>query len=138
MEIKSVVSKLIKKFNTRDPFSIAKQLDIQLLFAELSSYYGCYIYLKRHRCIIINNQLSPQLQRLVMAHELGHAILHKKVNCYFMRNKTLLNTTVFEREANTFSAYLLISDDEIEQCNTIGQLSSVAGVPEEIVKLRLK
>ena len=78
------------------------------------------------------------LQRLVMAHELGHAVLHKKVNCYFMRTKTLLNTSVFEHEANTFSAYLLISDDDIEQCYTVNQLSSVAGVPEEIVKLRIK
>lgn len=138
MEIKSVVSKLIKKFNTRDPFSIAKQLGIQVLFAELGSYYGCYIYLKRHHCIIINSQLDSLLQRLVMAHELGHAVLHKKVNCYFMRNKTLLNTSVFEREANTFSAYLLISDDDIEQCYTVNQLSAVAGVPEEIVKLRIK
>ena len=70
-----------------------------------------------------------------MAHELGHAVMHKRTNCYFMRNKTLLNTSVYEKEANAFSAYLLISDDDIKECSTISQLASVSGVPEEIVKL---
>ena len=135
MEVKNTALKLIKKFNTRNPFSIAKSLNIQVMFSNIGGYYGCYIYLKRHRCIIINNQLGNIMQRLVMAHELGHAVMHKRTNCYFMHNKTLLNTSVYEKEANAFSAYLLISDDDIKECSTISQLASVSGVPEEIVKL---
>ena len=138
MEIEYIVSKLLRQFNTRNPFSIARYLNIEVLFTELGSSCGCYLYLKKHRCIIINSDLSEYEQRIVMAHELGHAVLHTKMNYYFMRNKTYLNTSKYEREANTFSAYLLISDDDIEQCDTIGHLAQMAGVPEYIAELRIK
>ena len=48
-----------------------------------------------------------------MADELGHAILHRTENCYFIRNKTFLSTAWIEREANTFAAELLIPDSLI-------------------------
>lgn len=56
---------------------------------------------------------SPLFQ-VIVAHELGHALLHRKENCAFIKNKTLLLTTGIEREANQFAATLLIPDDLIE------------------------
>lgn len=138
MEIEYIVSKLLKQFNTRNPFSIAKYLNIEVLFAELGSSGGCYLYLKKHRCIIINCELDENEQHLVMAHELGHAVLHTKMNYYFMRNKTYLNTNKYEREANIFAAFLLISDDDVTDCDTVGHLSALCSVPEYIAELRLK
>ena len=71
------------------------------------------MYLKRHRCIFLNHQLCNQELKVVMAHELGHAVLHKHENCYFLRNKTLLSASKIENEANTFAAELLIPDSII-------------------------
>ena len=51
--------------------------------------------------------------KMVMAHELGHAIMHRKENCYFIRNRTFLSTAHIETEANTFAAELLIPDSII-------------------------
>ena len=101
--IKSTVAYFVKKFDTRDPFEIADRLNVEYIIGPMGNYSGCYLYLKRHRCIFLNNELPEQDMRLVMAHELGHAILHRRENCYFIRNKTFLSTAKIEREANTFA-----------------------------------
>ena len=73
----------------------------------------------------------------VMAHELGHAILHRKQNCYFIRNKTLLLNSKTELEANMFAAELLIRDDVILEHPeyTTSQLSRLLGYEERLVEL---
>lgn len=75
-----------------------------------------------------------------MAHELGHAILDSKQNCYFIRNKTLLSISKFERRANIFAAHLLISDEMLQNYNgyTQEQFCSCTGYPKELLELRLK
>ena len=71
---------------------------------------------------------------------LYHALLDRKSNCYFIRNKTLLLNSRLERRANLFAAYLLISDDLIAEFNgyTIDQMSLCTGYPKELIELRLK
>ncbi|WMC91215.1 ImmA/IrrE family metallo-endopeptidase [Kineothrix sp. MB12-C1] len=75
-----------------------------------------------------------------MAHELGHAVLHRKNNCYFIRNKTLLLNSKVEKEANLFAAELLIPNEIIfENYNyTVSQFSKILGYDEQLVELRLE
>ena len=74
----------------------------------------------------------------VMAHELGHAILHKTENCYFIRNKTFLSTAWIEKEANTFAAELLIPDSLIRDNPeyTKKQLARLTGYNEMIMEFK--
>ena len=78
--------------------------------------------------------------RLVMAHELAHSIMHRKENCYFIRNKTLFLNSKIETEANTFAAELLIPDDIIRENRnlTTQQLSRLLGYEQALIELRLK
>ena len=78
--------------------------------------------------------------KVVVAHELGHALLHRKENCAFIKSKTLLLTSGIEREANQFAAYLLISDDMIQNFSgcTEEQFCNCTGYPKELIELRLK
>ena len=73
-----------------------------------------------------------------MAHELGHAILHPRQNCYFIRNKTFLSADRIEIEANTFAIELLVPDTEIiENSNlTLGQLARLTGYSEDILRYK--
>lgn len=75
-----------------------------------------------------------------MAHELGHAILHRKENCYFIRNKTLLLNSKIEIEANKFAMELLIQDSDLSNYNefTVEQLARVTGYHQRLIELRLK
>ena len=109
-DIKKIVAYYKRKTGTSDPFTLADRLGILYQFCDLN-FDGCYMFLKNHRYIFINQNLSESDMRLVMAHEVGHAILHRKQNCYFIRNKTFFSMSKIENESNTFAAELLIPDN---------------------------
>ena len=138
--IRQLVDYYKRKFETNDPFEIAKLLNIEVQMGDIGSRSGCYMYVKRHKCIFINENLEEHEMRFVMAHELGHAILHPKENCYFIRNKTLLLNSKIEVQANQFAAELLIPDSLIEENKdlSIEQFSRMIGYSKELVELRLK
>jgi Zn-dependent peptidase ImmA (M78 family) len=137
-DIKKIALHLIKKYNTQNPFKIADALKIEYIIGPMGHYSGCYLYLKKHRCIFLNDELSENEKSFVMAHELGHAILHRTENCYFIRNKTFLSTAWIEREANTFAAELLIPDSLIYENPgfTKKQLARLAGYNEKIMDFK--
>lgn len=137
--IKNIVEYYVKKCDSRNPFDIADYLNIQIQIGNLGTPCGCYMFLKNHRCIFLNENLSENEMNLVMSHELGHAIMHRKLNCYFIRNKTLLLDSKIEKEANIFAADLLIPDIEIIDNKelTTRQLSRLLGYQEEIIQLKL-
>lgn len=142
-KIKNIVDYYVKKYDTRDPFEIAESLNIQIQIGQLGTPCGCYMFLKNHRCIFLNENLSDNEMKLVMSHELGHAVMHRKTNCYFIRNKTFLLDSKIELEANTFAINLLIPDDTIMEiidnpnC-TLEYVSRVLGYNQKLIELRLR
>lgn len=137
--VKRLVAYCIRKYGTSDPFELADHLGVLYQIGNCK-HAGCYMYLKKHRYIFLSNQLKDAELRLVMAHELGHALLDCKSNCYFIRNKTLLLVSRLERRANLFAAYLLISDDTLLEYSdyTQDQFCRCTGYPKELIELRLK
>ena len=77
-DVKRLVARYVQKFETRDPFELAEHLNVEVQTGPMGSRSGCYMFLKNHRYIFINENLPEHEQRLVMAHELGHALLHRK------------------------------------------------------------
>jgi len=108
-EIRKIVKHYVEKYGTSDPFALARALDIEVQYGNLGSTCGLYMYLKRHKCIFLNENLEGSEKRLVMAHELGHAIMHPRENCYYLRNNTMLSTSKIEIEANLFALEFLLS-----------------------------
>lgn len=138
-DIKKTVTYYKKMFETSNPFKIADNLGILYQLGNLD-FEGCYMFLKNHRYIFLNQNLPDHEMNLVMAHELGHAILHRKENCYFIRNKTLLLNSKKEIEANLFAMELLIDDKFIEESKhlTTGQIARLSGYCEKLIELRLQ
>ncbi len=137
--IKKIVSRYVNLYKTNNPFELADFLNIEVQKGELGDLFGCYMYLKKHRCIFLNHNLNYEDCKTVMAHELGHAILHIKTNCCFMKNKTLLTTSKIERQANMFAAELLISDNLVQELVdlNIEQISNITGINLQLIKIKL-
>ena len=76
--LSKVGSDLVKRCGTRDPFRIAHELGIEVLFCDdFGPLKGMYRVIKRNRFVFINKDLSERMQRIVCAHELGHDQLHR-------------------------------------------------------------
>lgn len=137
--IKRLVAYCKKIYGTNNPFEIADHLGVLYQIGNCK-HEGCYMFLKNHRYIFLSNALEGTELKVVMAHELAHAIFDRKENCYFIRNKTLLLNSKIERRANRFAAYLLIDNDTLEyyaDC-TKEQFCDCTGFPEELIELRLQ
>lgn len=139
-QIQRKVRNLVRKYNTRNPYEIAEAIGAKIYYGNLGDVAGFYQYIKRHRCIYINSNLDECITRIVMAHELGHAILHRKENCYFIEDQTLFFTSRIEREANRFAAELLIPDDLIYQYEGFScrQIAYAENVNEELLRLKFE
>lgn len=136
--IKRLVAYYKGNYGTNDPFEIADRIGVLYQIGNCK-HEGCYMFLKNHRYIFLSNKLKGTELKVVMAHELAHAIFDRKENCYFIRNKTLLLNSKTERRANRFAAHLLIDDDLLEYYEdfTREQLYDCTGFPKELIELRL-
>ena len=113
--IQNVANKLIKKFDTRDPFQLCQAIGVEVFYADLGSLKGMYKYLKKNRFAVINENLDPFTKTLVCAHEFGHDILHQN-----LARKVCLQEFILydmksrpEYEANLFASEILLPDDII-------------------------
>lgn len=107
--IKLEVKNLKENYNTNDPLKIAKEKNIEVIFAPLK-IWGMYKYIKKNKVIFVNSLLSELEQNIVLVHELGHAILHPKSECFFSDATNYLSKIKVEYEANLFLAEFSIDD----------------------------
>lgn len=140
--IPKLVTCLMKKYGTKDPEKLAKCLGVTIIRKPLEDVVaGFYKMINRRKYIFLNDDIEDEFfLRIVLAHELGHAIMHPKENCAFMRKHTLFLTSRLEIQANTFAAYLLIDDSLIQNFTefTREQFCNCTGFPEALIKLRLE
>ena len=107
--------KLMRRCNSNDPFTIARALDVILIYCTLIDLNGFYQYHKRNHIIYLSEELEEYAARFVLAHELGHMQLHRDLNTVFMDTKTFNPHSRFERQANTFAVELLLPDELLRE-----------------------
>ncbi|WP_320856598.1 ImmA/IrrE family metallo-endopeptidase [Anaerobutyricum hallii] len=139
MEIKAKVRKLVRKYKTRNPFEMINGMNAILVLCPLKGVRGFYQYFQRNNIIYIDEALSDTDKAFVLAHEIGHMLLHKKSNAIFMDTRTQFKTTRYELEADKFAMELLISDEFLEENSyyTVEQISRMTGYPQKLIELRL-
>ena len=121
-----ISSKLISRYGTRDPFRICREKGIEAMFRDdFTGQQGAFSLMLNVPFIFINNNLSDEMKRIVCAHELGHAMLHRKL-CRQRKNQTIYEYEIFdirnstEYEANIFAANLLIDEREMNEYMSYG------------------
>ncbi|MDK2902446.1 MAG: hypothetical protein PWQ93_365 [Clostridiales bacterium] len=139
MKIKLLVECLIKKYNTRNPFDLAKCLHIYTeAYNFTSNIKGMYYREDALKIIGYSLQLPYEESKVVLAHELGHALLHKDLNFFFLTDTTNFHIGKFEREANEFAAELLIPDDDLTELIKENNPTYYLSVPEDFITLKIK
>lgn len=138
MNIKQKANSLAKRYNSRNPFEIIKNLNVILVYYPLKDVRGFYQFFQRNNIIYIDENLTESEQIVVCAHELGHMFLHKNSNALFMDTRTHFVTTKYENEANTFAAELLIPDSIIldNPGMTKSQIARLSGYNEKIMEFK--
>lgn len=108
---------LVRWCGCRDPRRVARELGIEILPRDFASQKGAYKVIMRVPFIFIKSDLDPVMESIVLAHELGHHVLHRheaesaggfrEFNIFDMRNSRM------EYEANVFASQLTLPDEEI-------------------------
>ena len=116
-EIIQKANQIVTQCGTRDPYKIAKELGVEILYCPFTTQRGAYKVILRNRFIFIKENLHPVMEKIVLLHELGHDTLHrneatkaggfKEFNIFDMRDNRM------EYEANIFVAQISLPDDEI-------------------------
>ncbi|ATW24123.1 ImmA/IrrE family metallo-endopeptidase [Candidatus Formimonas warabiya] len=130
------VRRLVKKYETRDPAKIAQAIGVTIKYKSYSHHTkGYFINTLRNKFIVVNKNLPEFEQRIVLAHELGHAILHSNRGTYMIREYTLFPKGIQENEANKFAAEFLIYDIDKNMIKDMScdQIAQYFGVPKELV-----
>ena len=138
VSIKERVEALCKKYDSRDPFEIARQKQIYILFENLGAVKGYYNRCYRQKFIHINASVPREERSFICAHELGHAVLHPNANTPFLEANTFFCVNKLEIEANRFAADLICPDETILELSgyTVPEMASYLGLDEELIRYK--
>ena len=146
-EICDAVEKLKKQYEEPDPFRLCRLMGVKLLYQQLGkepdAIKGFFLESKRIKTITVNSDLPSVIQRIIVSHELGHAVLHRKSGIHAFHEVGLFDeSSVYEKDANLFAAeYLLKDEDVLASLNSDTTFSSAAArllVPMELLDFKFR
>lgn len=146
-DIIKTVKRLIRKYGERNPFKLCDALDIKLcphpLGNEDTAIKAFYKKICRIKVIVLNSDLPKVMQRYILSHEIGHAVLHKDGMLHASPQFTLFDeSSVCEKEANLFAAEYLLDDDEVlkrmNEDYTFSMIASDLYVPVELLDFKYR
>lgn len=113
--IKLRVKNLVRKMGTANPAQIAAMLHIPIVYAPLPAKIRGYLTRPvRRKTIVINDSLDEREIPIVVAHELGHALMHSAIGTFHADTVNYCNARS-EYEANLFALYLLSYSYDIDE-----------------------
>ncbi len=145
---KRVIYHLLKKYGESDPFRLAKAMGIIVKYQPMGLDKGCckgfFIVHKRIKLITVNCDLPQVMQRIVLAHEIGHAVLHAESGAIapFTDSKLFDAGNFTEFEANVFASELLLPDEDVVNALNedayFQQIAAQLNVPWEMLDFKFR
>ena len=68
-EIVKIVNKLIDRCGTRDPYKVAKELGINIIYRNFDKQRGAYKVILKNRFVFLKNGMHPVVEQIVLWHE---------------------------------------------------------------------
>lgn len=107
-KIYDAVEQLVVDYNTNDPEDLCKKLGLEI--KDVPYGKACFLGAP-YNSIFIKKDYKKITRKIILAHELGHFILHKNDSVNYFEDSELTTENIEkERQANLFAAYLLFSD----------------------------
>lgn len=143
-----IVSKcrnLKKKYKENDVFSLAEKTGIKLIYRnDFVKLRGMYAVILKNRFIFLNSNLSEEMMKITLAHELGHDVLHRDLAALgVLRDYMIIDMKLRpEYEANLFAAEFLIDDESILELSKEGMdifsASKILSTDPNLVSLKMR
>ena len=138
------VEALVKKVGSRDPYIICNTLDYKLHYLDLKQRLKAYyFYQSRINNIIIDENVIELFRPILIAHELGHSVLHREIAMMsgFQELEVLEKRSdkPMEYEANLFAAELLLEDETVLKLlneYTFFETASILNVPAALLDFK--
>lgn len=139
-----VVNKLLADYNLRDPEKLCKELGLTIYdcpdFQDLKGMYAC---ISGRPCIFVKADLSTSMRKVILAHELGHHLLHNDIlgDLAIVQDHSFFDmSSLPELEANLFAAELLLDDanflDLAKRGLSLEQLAGAFEMPVELMQVK--
>lgn len=106
MCVSDKVKSIAQEFDTRNPFKICRELNIEVFVVPLVDLRGLYLCEDDVDMIFVSSRLSENAASFVCGHELAHCIYDKGLNRPFLDKHTYCIPNKFENRADMFSAHL--------------------------------
>lgn len=138
--IKEIVAGLTELYETRNVYELLDLLDITLIKKELPKDKKGRFFrdLFGNETIYIADNLNWVEEKCVIAHELGHAILHTEISTHYYTDNELLVKNKLEIQANYFASELLIKEDITQYKDlTLREISYILEATEELVSIKV-
>lgn len=142
------IKRIKRKYQQDDPFRLCREMGILVTFTSMgtsaNACKGFFLRQSRIGSITINSDLPCEIQRIILVHELGHAILHSKVSGIktFHDFELFDRTSFMEYEANIFAAEFLLNDEDVlELLNSdlsFFNAASTLCVPPELLDFKFR
>lgn len=147
--IRETAREIRERFPSASVEEIAEELGILVGEARLGQGEGANkgFALMAHgiRHITVNEDLSGEMKQVILAHELGHVLLHMREGSEAVfRDEALFSLRLqgAEYEANLFAAELLLRKEDLlealEEASSLRELSQLLRLPEELILLKLQ
>ena len=146
--IRRAIKALTRKYKETDPVCLCEDAGISIMYLPMGSVVdackGFLLVSDRIATIVVNSEIPEYLQRVVIAHELGHVILHRDLVPLKMFHEYQLfdQSLIQEYEANMFAAGLLLSDEDvleaIQRDLSLEQIAALLRVPPQLLEYKLR
>lgn len=102
----NMVLDLIHTYGSNEPRTIASRLNIKVFYKRMPvGVSGVLIKPEIKKAIVINSRLSRREQRIALAHQLGHVLLHREYDLYGTLDDAVRDK--IEIDADAFAHLLL-------------------------------
>lgn len=139
--IKEVVKRLKTLYNGLSLEDILVERNIVSLYLNSDDKSnGVYTRVNGIQIIFIHPDLCDFERKMVLAHEIGHSILHPEVDFSDIKKIDEVTLAKYEIEADTFAAELLLDDDLLVKYPnySVGDIARYEGVCEKFVLIKLR